>query len=53
MAILVEPTENKKYEDEMVMVKGMILERVKDHVIPHISEKNTSKEMWDALITLY
>ena len=31
----------------------MILDRVKDHVIPHIAEKNTAREMWQTLNTLY
>jgi len=30
----------------------MILDGVKDHVVPHIAEKNTSREMWEALTTL-
>ena len=53
MAIPVDPAKNEKYEDAMVRAKSMILDGVKDHVIPHIAEKNTTKEMWDALTTLY
>lgn len=53
MAIPVDPTENEKYEDAQARVKCMILDGVNDHVIPHIAEKNTSKEMWDTLTTLY
>ena len=53
MAILVDPTKNEKYEDAMARAKCMILDEVKDHVIPHIAEKNTTKEMWDTLKTLY
>jgi hypothetical protein len=26
---------------------------VKDHLIPHLAEKKTTKEMWDALKNLY
>eukprot|EP00253_Pinus_taeda_P021256 PITA_21256 len=37
----------------MARVNCMILNGVKDHVIPHIVEKNTTKEMWDNLKTLY
>jgi len=25
----------------------------KNHIIPHLSRKKTSKEMWDALVNLY
>ena len=31
----------------------MILDGVKDHVVPHIAEKETTREMWEALTTLY
>jgi hypothetical protein len=30
----------------------IILDGVKDHLIPHLAEKNTTKEMWDALKNL-
>ena len=53
MAISVDPTDNEKYEDAMVKAKCMILDGVKDQVIPHIAEKNSTKEMWDTLMTLY
>jgi hypothetical protein len=36
-----------------VKAKWMILDAFKDHPIPHISEKKTTKEMFDALISLY
>jgi hypothetical protein len=31
----------------------IILDGVKDHLIPHLAEKKTTKEMWDALKSLY
>jgi hypothetical protein len=31
----------------------IILDGVKHHLIPHLAEKLTAKEMWDALINLY
>jgi hypothetical protein len=31
----------------------IILDGVKYHLIPHLDEKNTTKEMWDALKSLY
>jgi hypothetical protein len=31
----------------------MILDAKKDHLIPHVSEKKTTKEMFDALVSLY
>jgi len=53
VTIPVDPTENENYKDAMVRAKCMILDRVKDHFIPHIAENNTAKEMWDTLTILY
>ena len=43
----------KKYEEAQAKEKRMITDEVKDHVIPHIAEKNTTREMWEALTTMY
>ena len=43
----------KKYEEAQAKEKRMIMDGVKDHVIPHIAEKNTAREMWEALTTMY
>jgi hypothetical protein len=40
------------HKNEM-KAKLMIMDVVKDHLIPHISEKKTAKEMFDALDGLY
>lgn len=53
VAILVDPAENEKYEEAQAKAKHMILDGVKDHVIPHIAEKSTTKERWDTLTSLY
>jgi hypothetical protein len=34
-------------------VQRIILNGVKDHLIPHLVEKQTTKEIWDPLINLY
>lgn len=31
----------------------IIFDIVRDHLIPHLAEKKTAKEMWDALKSLY
>ena len=31
----------------------IILDGVKDHIVPHLSEKKTTLEMWTALESLY
>jgi hypothetical protein len=33
--------------------KSLILDGIKDHVLPHLSGKNTAKDMWKALRDLY
>jgi hypothetical protein len=43
-------TTHKKKE---VKAKRVLLESVKDHLIPHIVEKTSAKEMYDALVGLY
>ena len=44
IAILVDPTDNDKYEEAMARAKSIILDGVKDHVVPHIAEKDTANE---------
>jgi hypothetical protein len=43
-------TAHKKKE---VKAKRMIMDAIKGHLIPHISEKKTTREMFDALLGLY
>lgn len=31
----------------------MILNGVKDHIVPHIAKKGTTKKMWHAIVKLY
>ena len=40
---------NKKY----IKARRIILDAVKDHVIPHLSGKDRAFKMWDALTSLY
>ena len=49
----VNPNDNDRYEEVMARAKRITLDRVKDHVVPHIAEKETILEMWDALKKLY
>jgi hypothetical protein len=41
------------HEFKEVKAQRIILNGVKDHFIPHLAEKKTSKEMWDALKNLF
>ena len=53
IVIPVDPAENEKYEKAMAKAECIILDGVKDHVVQHIAKKETAKEMWDTLKTLY
>jgi hypothetical protein len=41
------------HEKKEIKVERVILDSVKDHLIPHLSEKKTDKEMFDALVGLF
>lgn len=43
----------KKYEEAQAKAKRLIMDEVKDHVVPHIAEKDTTHEMWISLTKLY
>jgi len=49
----VDPNENDKNKEAMARAKCIILDGVKDHVVPHIAEKETTVEMWEALKNPY
>jgi len=53
IVISVDLAENEKYEEAMPRAKCIIFDGVKDHVVPHIAEKDTANEMWKALKKLY
>jgi hypothetical protein len=36
-----------------VRARRIIVDGVKDHIIPHLSGKKTTKDMWEALVKLY
>jgi hypothetical protein len=41
------------HEVKEAKTQRIILDGVRDHLIPHLAEKKTAKEMWDALKSLY
>jgi hypothetical protein len=41
------------HETKEAKSQRIILDGLKDHLIPHLAEKKTSKEMWDALKNLF
>jgi hypothetical protein len=48
-----DPTAQETMEKKDIKAQRVILEVVKDHLIPHVSEKNNAKEMYDALVSLF
>ena len=53
VAIPTDADQLKEYIKEMAWVKRLILDGVRDHIVLHIDGKDTAKQMWDALATLY
>ena len=49
IAFPVNPNDNDRYEEAMARAKCIILDEVKDHVVPHIAEEETTIEMWEVL----
>ena len=41
------------HKKKEVRVTRMIMDAIKDHLIPHVSKKKTEKDMFDALVNLY
>jgi 2-phosphoglycerate kinase len=56
-SVVVVPTTNlvalDLHEVNEAKAQRIILDGVKDHLIPHLVEKKTTKEMWDALKNLF
>ena len=45
--------EKSKHKKDMIKAKRIIVDSIKDHLIPQVSSKNTPKEMFDALSDLF
>jgi hypothetical protein len=53
VAPLTYPTTLENHEKKGVKAKRDILDSMKDHLIPHLSEKKTTKDIYDALVGLF
>jgi hypothetical protein len=53
VTIPIDPMQLAEHNKKMAKEKRIILDFLKDHLIPPIAKKKTSKEMYDALITVY
>ena len=48
-----EPKAKSKHNKYMIKSKRIIIDSIKDHLIPQVYSKNTPKEMFDALTSLF
>jgi hypothetical protein len=53
VAAPIDPQELTTHKKKEVKAKWVLPESMKDHLIPHIAEKTSGKEMYDALVGLY
>jgi len=48
-----DPVQLTTHNKKDAKARRIIVDGVKDHIIPHLSGKKTTKDMWEALIKLY
>jgi hypothetical protein len=48
-----DPVQLAAHNKKDVKARRIIVDGVKDHIIPHLSGKKTTKDMWEALVKLY
>jgi hypothetical protein len=48
-----EEAAKEKYKKDMIRSKRIIVDSIKDHLIPQVYSKNTPKDMFDALTKMY
>jgi hypothetical protein len=53
VAPLMDPTTLEAHNKKEIKAKRVLLDSVKDHLIPHLSEKKMTKDMFDALVGLF
>ena len=41
-----------KHRESVRHAKRLIMDSIKDHIVPHIAQKRTANEMWKALTSL-
>lgn len=42
-----------EYQKDEAKARRMIVDGVRDHIVPHLAEKDTTKKMWDAINKLF
>jgi transcription termination factor NusB len=49
----IDPTTVDAHNKKEIKAKRSFLDSVKDHLMPHLNEKKTAKEIFDALVSLF
>ena len=52
LATPTDPDLLRKHKEAAGHDKQLIMDGIKDHIVPHIAEKKTANEMWKALTSL-
>ena len=53
IAIHIDVTHLATYKKDDAKARIFILDAIKDHIVPHILELDTTKKIWDVLLNLY
>ena len=53
VAVHTDATQLATYKKDDAKARRIILDGVKDHIVPHIVELDTAKKMWDDILSLY
>ena len=53
LATPIDPDLLRKHKEVVGHAKRLIMDGIKDHILPHIAKKKIANEMWKALNSLY
>ena len=53
VAAQADPTQLAAHTKKNIKARRILVDGVKDHIIPHLLGKKTTKDMWEALVKLY
>ena len=53
LATLIDADLLRKHKEAAGHAKRLIMDNIKDHIVPHIVEKSKTNEMWKALTSMY
>ena len=50
---IIEAEAKEKHEQDLIKAMRIIVDSIKDHLVPQVSSKKTPKQMYDALSRIY